>query len=114
MDVQGSLAERFDEDDCLPRLADAVEAAREAGLPVLCLVIGFRPGHPEVSPGNKAFSAVAGSGRFAEGDPGGGDPPRRRSAPRRGRVHKTVRERVRGQRPRPGARACRADQVAGK
>ncbi|WP_369386986.1 cysteine hydrolase family protein [Streptomyces sp. CG1] len=70
MDVQRSLVDRFDEDDYLPRLADAVGAAREAGLPVLHVVIGFRPGHPEVSPRNKVFGAVAGSGWFTEGDPG--------------------------------------------
>jgi nicotinamidase-related amidase len=34
------------------------------------VTIAFRPGYPEVSEHNKAFSAVAGTGRFTDGDPG--------------------------------------------
>jgi nicotinamidase-related amidase len=34
------------------------------------VTIGFRPGYPEVSERNKAFAAVAGTGRFTDGDPG--------------------------------------------
>ncbi|MGW1285269.1 hypothetical protein ACWDBD_23045 [Streptomyces sp. NPDC001118] len=49
-DVQRSLVDRFDEDDHLPRLAEAVDAARAAGRPVLCAVVGLR--YPQVSPRN--------------------------------------------------------------
>lgn len=71
MDVQRSITDRFDtRGDLLPRLREAVAAARAAGLPVIHVVVGFRPGHPEVSPRNKTFRAVAGSGRFVAGDPG--------------------------------------------
>ncbi|OLZ61970.1 hypothetical protein AV521_43355 [Streptomyces sp. IMTB 2501] len=82
-DVQRSLVDRFDEDGHLPRLVGAAGAARAAGLPMLYVVIGFRAGHPEVSPRNKVLSTVAGSGRFAEGDPGAEI--HSRPAPRRGR-----------------------------
>lgn len=71
MDVQRSVLGRFDTSgDYLGRLGEAVAAARAAELPVIHVVVGFRPGHPEVSPRNKSFSAVAGSGRLVTGDPG--------------------------------------------
>src|SRR5579875_292888 len=70
MDVQEGIVARFaDDDGYLPRMADAVRAARSAGIPVIYVTVGFRPGYPEVSARNKSFSAVAGSGRFEDGDP---------------------------------------------
>jgi nicotinamidase-related amidase len=47
-----------------------VETARRAGIRVIYVVVGFRAGHPEVSERNKSFAAIAGTGRFADGDPG--------------------------------------------
>jgi nicotinamidase-related amidase len=71
MDVQQGIVDRFaDDEGYLPRLAAAVEAARAAGIRVIYVIVGFRPGHPEVSERNKSFAAIAGTGRFAEGDPG--------------------------------------------
>jgi nicotinamidase-related amidase len=71
MDVQQGIVDRFGGDEeYLPRLAAAVEAARGAGIWVIYVVVGFRAGHPEVSARNKSFAAIAGSGRFADGDPG--------------------------------------------
>src|SRR3984893_7865351 len=71
MDVQQSIVDRFAGDDgSLPRLAAAVQAARDAGIKVIYVVVGFRAGHPEVSERNKSFAAIAGTGRFADGDPG--------------------------------------------
>ncbi|QHA02774.1 isochorismatase family protein [Streptomyces broussonetiae] len=71
MDVQRSITDRFDTcGDYLVRVGEAIGAARTAGLPVIYVVVGFRPGHPEVSPRNKSFSAIAGTGAFAAGDPG--------------------------------------------
>jgi nicotinamidase-related amidase len=70
MDVQRGVVERFAEDPgYLERLSSAIEAARAAGIPVVYVVVGFRPGHPEISSRNRSFSAIAGSGAFAEGDP---------------------------------------------
>ena len=66
MDVQQGIVDRFSSDDgYLPRLAAAIQAAREAGIWVIYVVVGFRPGHPEISERNKIFAASARSGRFA-------------------------------------------------
>jgi nicotinamidase-related amidase len=71
MDVQQGIVDRFGgEPGYLGRLSAAISAARQAGIPVMYVAVGFRAGHPEVSPRNKSFAAVAGSGRFTDGDPG--------------------------------------------
>ena len=71
MDVQQGIVDRFaDDEGYLPRLATAAEAARGAGIRVIYVIIGFRAGYPEVSERNKSFAAIAGTGRFADGDPG--------------------------------------------
>jgi nicotinamidase-related amidase len=70
MDVQNGVVERFAlEEGYLPRLAAAAKAARDAGVLVIYVTVAFRPGYPEVSPRNRSFSALAGSGRFNDGDP---------------------------------------------
>lgn len=70
MDVQRGVVERFGDDPgYLQRLSGAVGAARTAGLPVIYVTVGFRPGHPEISDRNRTFSAVRGAGGFAEGSP---------------------------------------------
>ena len=71
MDVQQGIVDRFAGDEgYLPRLAAAVDAARGAEISVIYVIVGFRAGYPEVSERNKSFGAIAGTGRFAEGDPG--------------------------------------------
>jgi nicotinamidase-related amidase len=70
MDVQDGVVERYADEEYLGRLAAACSAARAAGIAVIYVVIGFRPGHPEVSPRNKTFVAIAGTGRFSQDDPG--------------------------------------------
>jgi nicotinamidase-related amidase len=70
MDVQRGVVERFaDDPGYLPRLQQAVTAAHAAGIPVIYVTVGFRPGHPEISARNRSFSALASAGRFADGDP---------------------------------------------
>ena len=70
MDVQRAIVDRFAEDGSyLDRLSGAIAAARGAGIPVVYVVIGFRPGHPEISPRNKTFSALAGAGTYFAGSP---------------------------------------------
>jgi nicotinamidase-related amidase len=70
MDVQRGVVARYDGDpDYLARLAKAVTAARAAGVQVIYVVIGFRPGYPEIHPNNKVFSAVAAGNAFDRGDP---------------------------------------------
>ena len=71
MDVQQGIVDRFGGDEeYLPRLAAAVQAARDAGIWVIYVTVAFRAGHPEVSERNKGFAAIAGTGRFADDDPG--------------------------------------------
>jgi len=72
MDVQQGIVDRFGagDDGYLTRLGTAIDAARGAGVRVIYVTVAFRAGYPEVSPRNKSFSAVAGAGRFTEGDPG--------------------------------------------
>jgi nicotinamidase-related amidase len=69
MDVQRGIVERYADPAYLPRLRQAIDGARAAGMPVIYVVIGFRAGHPEVSVRNKTFSTLATGSRFAEGDP---------------------------------------------
>jgi hypothetical protein len=71
MDVQQGIVERFARDaGYLDRLAMAITAARSAGVAVTYVTVAFRPGYPEVCERNKSFSAIAGTGRFTDGDPG--------------------------------------------
>ena len=70
MDVQQGIVDRFGsgEPGYLARLGGAITAARDAGIAVIYVTVGFRPGYPEVSPRNKIFGAISGSGRLAGGD----------------------------------------------
>lgn len=69
MDIQVGIVSRIDQPDYLPRLARAVEAARAADIPVVYVVLGFRPGHPEIAARNKSFGALP-PGAFTTADPG--------------------------------------------
>jgi len=71
MDVQTGIVERL-VDDCgalLEAVGLAVSAARRAGVPVVYVRIGFRPGAPEISRRNRAFAARAGSTEMGLDDP---------------------------------------------
>jgi nicotinamidase-related amidase len=65
--LQGNVP---DAESLLGRTAGLIAAARKAGVPVVYVVVGFRPGYPEVSPRNKAFGTVKENGRFLPGAPG--------------------------------------------
>jgi nicotinamidase-related amidase len=70
MDVQRGIVERFGDDPgYLSRLSEAITAAHAAGVPVIYVTIGFRPGHPEISPRNRTFAAAAAAGAYVEGSP---------------------------------------------
>jgi nicotinamidase-related amidase len=59
MDVQPGILERApDPAGYLARVTEAVRAARAHAVPVIHVVVGFRPGMPEVSARNQSFSAV--------------------------------------------------------
>jgi nicotinamidase-related amidase len=70
MDFQARIVESYTHDGgaLLGRTQRLLAAARAAGARVIYVVVVFRPGFPEVSPHNKAFSTIKGSGRFAPGD----------------------------------------------
>lgn len=74
MDVQQAIVDRFAGSESaagyLPRLREAIAAAHRAGIPVVYVVVGFRDGHPEISPRNKTFSMLAQNGGFTEGSAG--------------------------------------------
>jgi nicotinamidase-related amidase len=57
------------------RTATVIDAARKSGVTVIYVVIGFRPGYPEVSERNASFAAVKGTGRFVMTTPGADIPP---------------------------------------
>ncbi len=68
MDVQTGIVERFGDDaGLIRRIARAATAARAAGVRVIYVKVGFRPGHPEISPRNQTFSRIAELGGFVEG-----------------------------------------------
>ncbi|MFE7617236.1 cysteine hydrolase family protein [Streptomyces sp. NPDC057496] len=73
MDVQRDVVDIADDGSgYVPRLRRAIDAARAADIPVIYVVIALRPGFPEVSPRNRALTAVARAGLHVEGDPGTG------------------------------------------
>ncbi|MFC9059333.1 cysteine hydrolase family protein [Streptomyces sp. NPDC057074] len=59
MDVQNVIVDRYADESCLSRLREAIEAARAAGLPVIHVTVGFRPGRAEISPRNRMFGPLA-------------------------------------------------------
>jgi nicotinamidase-related amidase len=67
MDVQPGIVERFGDDGLVGRLAAAAAAARAAGIRVIYVKVGFREGHPEISPRSRTFSRIAELGGFVEG-----------------------------------------------
>ncbi|UWS70096.1 cysteine hydrolase family protein [Streptomyces noursei] len=71
MDVQQDIVEIADDGSgYLRRVRRAIDGARAAGLPVIYVVIGFRPGRPDVSAHHKVLSAAVREGLFTEGDTG--------------------------------------------
>ncbi|MCX4616601.1 MULTISPECIES: cysteine hydrolase family protein [Streptomyces] len=71
MDVQRDIVGIADDGSgYLPRLRNAIEGARAAGIPVIYVVIELRPVNPEVSPRNRVLTAAVRAGLFTEGDPG--------------------------------------------
>ena len=72
MDYQNDIVSNVEASSpgLLDRAASVLSAARRAGVPVIYVVVRFRPGHPEVSVRNKIFSGMKAAGRLAEGSPG--------------------------------------------
>ncbi|HAM52872.1 MAG TPA: hydrolase [Nitrospiraceae bacterium] len=73
MDYQNDIVGMLPEKEQMPLLEKAgviLKEARQAGLPVIYIVVRFREGFPEISPRNKLFSSLKESGRLREGTPG--------------------------------------------
>jgi nicotinamidase-related amidase len=72
MDFQTEIVARLGEAgaEAAQKAGALVSAARQAGIAVMHVVVGFRPGYPEVSPRNQAFATIAGTGRFVTTTPG--------------------------------------------
>lgn len=64
MDFQHEIVSGHGAASAIVNTARVLDAARKAGMPVAYVVVGFRPGYPEVSANNKGFSAVKASGRL--------------------------------------------------
>jgi len=59
MDVQRGILDRLQNPaGYLARVTDAVRAVRGHGVPVIHVVVGFRPGMPEISGRNQSFANV--------------------------------------------------------
>jgi nicotinamidase-related amidase len=54
----------------LGRATAVLSGARLAGLPVIYVIVCFRPGYPEISDRNPLFRSLKEAGRLAEGTPG--------------------------------------------
>lgn len=69
MDFQTLIVDNFaaGADALLDRTAKLIDAARTAGLRVIYVVVGFRPGYPEISDRNATFSRLKASGALAAG-----------------------------------------------
>jgi nicotinamidase-related amidase len=72
MDFQADIVGRLGDaaTPVLDRAAGVLSAARSARVPVIYVVVGFRPGYPEVSARNQALGAVVQSGRLITVTPG--------------------------------------------
>jgi nicotinamidase-related amidase len=58
MDMQSSILGRLpDTKNLVAKVKKAIGLARERKIPVIYVVVGFRPGAPEISPNNKGFTA---------------------------------------------------------
>lgn len=67
MDVQRVIVDRYPDPAYLPRLREAIGAARAGGIPVIYVTVGFRAGYPEVSTRNKMFGPMLGRATGAAG-----------------------------------------------
>jgi nicotinamidase-related amidase len=71
LDLQADIVARLGDraSAAVEQAAGVLGAARKARLPVIYVVVGFRPGYPELSKRNALFAAVAQAGRFITSTP---------------------------------------------
>jgi nicotinamidase-related amidase len=72
MDLQADIIPRLGEKagPLLEHTAGLIAAARNAKLAIVYVVVGFRPGYPELNHRNASFAAVAQTGHFIVTTPG--------------------------------------------
>jgi nicotinamidase-related amidase len=58
MDFQHGVVERLGTPSVVEAANRAARAARGAGIPVMFVRVGFRPGYPEIAAANETFSAI--------------------------------------------------------
>ena len=68
MDVQNGIVERFAVAEALQPLQSALQTARSLAIPVIFVRVALRPGYPDVSPNNLAFSSWKERGGILETD----------------------------------------------
>jgi nicotinamidase-related amidase len=62
MDFQHGIVESLGSPSVVEAADRAAKAARAAGIPVMFVRVGFRPGYPEVAASNASFSAITAQG----------------------------------------------------
>ena len=68
MDVQAGILDRVaDKAGFLERVRTVIDAAHNFQVPVIYVVVGFRPGMPEINKGNKMFSGIRDMGDATKG-----------------------------------------------
>src|SRR5947209_3995966 len=72
MDYQNDMLSLLGEkkETFLERAVSVLNAAREAHLTIIYVVVRFREGYPEINPRNPSFAALRETGRLREGVPG--------------------------------------------
>ena len=70
MDVQVARLQRFGTPELVAALKRAIAEARRQEVLVVFVRLGFRERHPEVSPDNKLFAAIAAAGSNLDSDGG--------------------------------------------
>jgi nicotinamidase-related amidase len=67
MDLQAGVVSMYVKDEgFIPRVAGVIEWARGAGMAIVHVRVGFRPGVPEANPRNRFLSALKASPRHQE------------------------------------------------
>jgi len=71
MDIQPPMVNSMtDPGSFVDKLNMAISHARSKSIPVLFVVVGFRPGYPEVSPLNQSFSRLKSAASYPLDEPG--------------------------------------------
>jgi nicotinamidase-related amidase len=70
MDLQRNIVDRYPDPTVVEHAAEAADAARGAGIPVVFVRVAFREGAPEAAAGNRRFGRLRGSATGGEAAPG--------------------------------------------